>query len=590
METKQRPPHSRIAPATKSSSHQPREEIEEISESIQIFTDAMQQAKVKLVRDRPPVFMCSTYEQSESAMELFSDFYKTVNGSPGPVGFDTETSTSFVSRHGTGVSLVQIATQDVCLMFQVFRITKNNTAPHLFPPRLKAFLEDPEQIKAGVASSGDAVALKQSYGIKCAGIVNLETIAKEKEILARSLASLDSMYGRPGREVIKTKSLLGWNWDREVLDPRWIWYAAKDAFAGVAIYENIMNGVLKKSHVPYEQQYPMTESEQANDIFEFLVQAVGGKGKRTTLGVLERFIIKDYPRFQKLYRPEERIHPSRKYVKMLLEGGQMSLSGGKSPRAFLTKADTVILSGRLLSRMLVTPEGVDILSPYFNGKRLDPSTLPVSGISPHDDDLFAADQVLADLRLFLELSWVWDHPRKAVSLLSIYASSRINAMNRKIIEDAKKKEMEEKNIECPVAAEQSLDKTLLPKATLSSEAATEFWMPFLDRLAHYGVIRYRNGIVEVNPLIEQKCLDSVPVPPPSPTLPPSPKCFRQASSIDSLPSTDSEKSLSSDVDPASTELIEPLETMPSDPEEIKQVEQVEQIEQKIEQKPEKTDS
>ncbi|KAF9353452.1 hypothetical protein BGX26_008793 [Mortierella sp. AD094] len=541
MDTKQRPPHSRIGSTSKSTAQAHREGIEQISKSVQILSEAMQEANVTLARDRPPVFLCSTYEQAEIAMELFTEYYKTLRGSPGPVGFDTETTTSFVPRRGSGVSLIQIATQDVCLMFQVFRITENNTFPNLFPPRLKAFLEDPEQIKAGVASSGDAAALKQSYGIQCAGIVSLESMAKEKEIIGRSLASLDAMFGRPGREVVKTKAMLGWNWDKDDLDPRWVWYAAKDAFAGVAIYENMVSGVRKENYIPYEEQYPMTESEVANDIFEFLMQCMGGKGKRSTLGMVERFITKEYPRFQKIYRPEERIGPSRKYVKMLLEGGQMRLSGGKSPTSFLTKTDIIVLPGRPLSSMLATPEGIDIISPYFNGKKLDLSTLAVKGISPYDKELAVADQDLADMKLFLELSWVWDRPIKQSSLLGIYSSSRHNAENRKTLQAAIKKEMEEKDHENATAAEMSLNKKLLPKATFNRSQASEYWKQFLERLIQHGVIRQYRGHVEVNPLIEKQCLERVPAPPPSPILYPSRKRLRQDNVDDPSSSADFEE-------------------------------------------------
>ncbi|KAF9157982.1 hypothetical protein BGX21_003753 [Mortierella sp. AD011] len=539
----------------------------------------MQEANVTLARDKPPVFLCSTYEQAEAAMELFTEYYKTLKGTPGPVGFDTETTTSFVPRKGKGVSLVQIATQDVCLMFQVFRITKNNTSPDLFPPRLKAFLEDPEQIKAGVASFGDASALKKSYGIECAGIVSLESMAREKEIIARSLASLDAMFGRPGREVVKTKAMLVWNWDKEDLDPKWVWYAAKDAFAGVAIYENMVNNVLKKSYMPYEEQYPMEEREVADDIFEFLTQRMGGKGKRSTLGDVEKFITKEYPRFLKMYHPVERIGPSRKYVKMLLEGGRMRLIGGKKPNSFLADSDIIELPGRSLSSMLTTSEGIDIISPYFNGKKLDPSTLSVKGISPFDKEFVAADQDLADMKLFLELSWVWDQPKRKSALYGIYWSSRLNAEKRKILqaaidketeekgqENAIEKEIEEKGQENSIDAERSLDRRLLPKATLDRHEASQYWEPFMERLIQHGVVRERRGNIEMNPSIEEQCLERVPIPPHSPELYPSRKWIRQDNSDDTSSPVESVPAVSSEeANISSTSLEIPPKDVESEP-------------------------
>jgi len=285
--------HSRISSATGQDSHPQYPFVREtISRPVQILCDAMEEAKVTRVRVIPPVFLASTSVQADQAMELFTEYYKTVgNGAgPGPVGFDTETTTGFLPRTGSGVSLVQIATQDLCVMFQVYRITNNNKRPELFPRRLKQFLEDPKQLLTGVSASGDARLLKQSYDVNCTGVVNLEDMAKEKKILARSLQQLDSMFGRPGREVIKTRALLGWDWDRETLDPKWVWYAAKDAFAGVAIYENLQRNNFKPGYVPYAQKHPMTEAEQESDLLDFIYRYLGGKGmvrRRLLLCVLE---------------------------------------------------------------------------------------------------------------------------------------------------------------------------------------------------------------------------------------------------------------------------------------------------------------
>ena len=131
----------------------------------------------------------------------------------------------------------------------------------------------------GSTIQGDAQGLRDSYRIACAGVISLEDMATKRNILARSLADLDAMFGRPGREVIKTKALLGWDWDSTKLDPRWVWYAAKDAFAGLAIYENMLANNIKEGYVPYGELHPMTEREEAADLFDFLVRAMGGNGR-----------------------------------------------------------------------------------------------------------------------------------------------------------------------------------------------------------------------------------------------------------------------------------------------------------------------
>ncbi|KAG0319625.1 chorismate mutase aro7 [Dissophora globulifera] len=368
--------------------------------------------------------------QAEHALELFVEYYRTIGGKPGPVGFDTETTTGFVPRTGSGVSLIQIATQDVCLMFQIYRITSNNKAPDLFPPRLKAFLEDPEQLLVGVAAAGDARDLRQSYNVHCAGVVNLEVMAKERRILARSLADLDAMFGRPGREIIKTKALLGWNWDRNVLDSRWVWYAAKDAFAGLAIFENMLHNKTKEGYLPYEQRHPMSESELAADIYLFLTRSIGDK--ELTVGMIESTIAASYPRFRKVYQPEDRTEHAKRLVGILLRDGRINSTRNGDPVP-LTSKDEVFKIGKPLSSLLVTSRGLDIIRPFFNAACLDLDTLPAKGTSLPEirNPAEESDQDVMDLRLFLELAWVWDKPRTSEAVVAIYATVKADARAKK---------------------------------------------------------------------------------------------------------------------------------------------------------------
>ncbi|KAG0305107.1 chorismate mutase aro7 [Dissophora globulifera] len=423
MDSKQHGAHSRIGPSERTHRITAREEI---SDSIQILCEAMEEGGVARVREYPPVFLSSTLVQAEHALELFVEYYRTIGGKPGPVGFDTETTTGFVPRTGSGVSLIQIATQDVCLMFQIYRITSNNKAPDLFPPRLKAFLEDPEQLLVGVAAAGDARDLRQSYNVHCAGVVNLEAMAKERRILARSLADLDAMFGRPGREIIKTKALLGWNWDRNVLDSRWVWYAAKDAFAGLAIFENMLHNKTKEGYLPYEQRHPMSESELAADIYLFLTRSIGDK--ELTVGMIESTIAASYPRFRKVYQPEDRTEHAKRLVDILLRDGRIQSTRNGDPVP-LTSKDEVFKIGKPLSSLLVTSRGLDIIRPFFNAACLDLDTLPAKGISlPEIRNLAEeSDQDVMDLRLFMELAWVWDKPRTSEAVVAIYATVKADA-------------------------------------------------------------------------------------------------------------------------------------------------------------------
>ncbi|KAF9327853.1 hypothetical protein BG006_008899 [Podila minutissima] len=511
---------------------------EDISPSIQILCDAMTEARINRARDRPPVFIAGTYESAELAMQLFSDYYTTVQGSPGPVGFDTETSSPFIPRKGTGVSLVQIATKDVCLIFQAYRITEQNTKPERFPPRLKAFLEDKDQILAGVAASGDATELRSSYGINCGGVVNLEKIAKEKKVLAASLADLDNMFGYPGREVVKTKAILKWNWDSPTLDPKWIWYAAKDAFAGQAIYENMMQGTFKIGHVPYAQLFPYSDEQETDEIATFLTRTLA-KGKQTTMGTVESLISKQYPRFQKMYQPEERVDHSKRFTKLLVKNGilivdQDNNTGASShaPDSPLTHKQErnipVSLAGKPFSAIAITPAGMAYLSKkFFRGRVVDLSAVMGKvGAAAQDPDGQGSsaelDQDQEDLRLFLRHATMWDRPHKLAALVSMYIGELTSEETQRIVQHEKMRRMSQlsisesgntstasNSVESGASAEDCpeptpLERSQYPKAEVDRVKATTTWQKFINRMKHKGLLENDRHLVQLAPGVEQR--------------------------------------------------------------------------------------
>ncbi|KAF9284825.1 hypothetical protein BGZ68_004370 [Mortierella alpina] len=511
MEHKQRTGHSRIEPATRVSSHAHVQE--ELSEPIKILCEAMEEARVKRVRQLPPVFVADTYEHAEMMMQLFEEYYHTTRGSPGPVGFDTETTSNFLQSYHPSPSLIQIASQDVCLLFQIHRIIHGGAKGQLtpFPPRLKRFLEDPEQLMAGVAAGNDAKELKQAYGVQCAGVINLENMAKEHKILAGSLASLDAMFGRPGREVIKTKKMLGWNWDSPDLNPTWVWYAAKDAFAGVAIYENMLNNNLKEGYIPYEQQFPMTDGETAADICTFLDRSVG-KSKKVTLASLESTVTKSYSRFHKLYQPQDRSMHAKKYIKMLLDDGRV-VSHSTEHLSDLDKNTLVSLAGRSISSMLRTPDGAMILSKYFKGRHVDVSTLSPTGITlPVEGE----DEETADMRLFLELASLWDQPRKLATIASVYAHEKAAAKTRKIYLDALQDENQKVTVSESATEPEKIDRSKLPKATRDREEAMQVVTPLLKKLKRRGLVHQDGHLYSLDAEVQKLCFENVP--PSSPVL------------------------------------------------------------------------
>lgn len=188
----------------------------------------------------------------------------------GFVGFDTET-TVYRQKDPQVVSMIQIATRELCFLFQVFRITKiNNTK---FPPLLQEILTNQDIKKVGVNASGDANWIKKSYGFEMRGMVDLEKIAQQKGYAARSLRELTRMFGDPGLVLEKSRKILKWNFDAVKLDLEVIRYASSDAFAGIQVYESILKDRINEEYLNYEKRYPMSMKEEDDEIYSLILES-----------------------------------------------------------------------------------------------------------------------------------------------------------------------------------------------------------------------------------------------------------------------------------------------------------------------------
>ncbi|CAG8673964.1 2145_t:CDS:2 [Gigaspora margarita] len=209
--------------------------------------DLLDRSEIPKVRLNPPVYQISNKHYASRCFDILK---KCTSWHSGYVGFDTETTVHRQRNHKL-VSMIQIATRDLCFLFQVYRITQGNCKE--FPPILRQFLSNPDILKVGVNATHDAEWLKKSYDIQCQGIVNLEDIAKEKGYSAGSLSELTLMFGDPGLVLEKNKKkILKWNFDAAILDPELILYASTDAFAGIQVYENILEDRMNLDYLNYE--------------------------------------------------------------------------------------------------------------------------------------------------------------------------------------------------------------------------------------------------------------------------------------------------------------------------------------------------
>ncbi|CAB1117477.1 unnamed protein product [Ectocarpus sp. CCAP 1310/34] len=107
-----------------------------------------------------------------------------------------------------------------------------------FPAPLKALLEDPSTIKAGVAINTDATHMLNDYGVKMASTVDLRVLAVSKLVVtsSRTLAGLTACL--LGRQLPKDTVRCS-RWGSAQLSVEQRDYAIRDAVASALLYEAI---------------------------------------------------------------------------------------------------------------------------------------------------------------------------------------------------------------------------------------------------------------------------------------------------------------------------------------------------------------
>ncbi len=144
------------------------------------------------------------------------------------LGFDTETKAAFKKGERYDVSLLQLATDTHAYLFRL------NKFPLL--KELTAILEDPNIVKAGVAINDDLKALKKLTPFEEKNFVDLAKVAQDRQIINFSLRALTAIFLRAR---LSKKAKIS-NWQREVLTPAQLKYAANDGVVGYLIYKALV--------------------------------------------------------------------------------------------------------------------------------------------------------------------------------------------------------------------------------------------------------------------------------------------------------------------------------------------------------------
>ena len=143
------------------------------------------------------------------------------------LGFDTETRPSFRKGHQHKVSLLQVATPDICFLFRL-----NYTG---LTDSLIQLLEDESVLKIGLSWHDDINSLHKLKEFKMGRFIDIQHHAKE---LGIEDLSLQKIYANLfGSKISKSQRLS--NWEAEELSISQQHYAAIDAWACIQIYRKV---------------------------------------------------------------------------------------------------------------------------------------------------------------------------------------------------------------------------------------------------------------------------------------------------------------------------------------------------------------
>ncbi|WP_413291832.1 3'-5' exonuclease [Bdellovibrio sp. HCB185ZH] len=143
------------------------------------------------------------------------------------LGFDTETRPAFKKGEVHPVALLQLATETDAYVIRLKHIRNFDFIKDLF--------ENPNVIKAGVAIRDDIKNLNKRFQFAHQGFVELQTLAKAKNLQNFGLKSMsEEVLGGTITKGPKTT-----NWEAAELTNKQILYAATDAWIGLKLYQKL---------------------------------------------------------------------------------------------------------------------------------------------------------------------------------------------------------------------------------------------------------------------------------------------------------------------------------------------------------------
>ena len=143
------------------------------------------------------------------------------------LGVDTETRPNFSKNQHYKCSLLQVATHHNCFLFRL-----NLTG---MTPAIVRFLEDKTVPKVGLSWHDDINSLRQLGSFTPGYFIDLQEHMREIGVEDMSLVKLYANLF--GERISKAERLS--NWERDILKPAQMVYAAIDAWACINLYEEL---------------------------------------------------------------------------------------------------------------------------------------------------------------------------------------------------------------------------------------------------------------------------------------------------------------------------------------------------------------
>lgn len=142
-------------------------------------------------------------------------------------GFDTETKPSFKKGDDFKTALLQLASHETAFLFRLHHITQFH--------KIREVMEDANVLKVGAAISHDLKQLQRIFPFRPMGFVDIQKIAKEKNIKNMGLKGMtEEVLG-----AFLTKGPKMTNWERLDLTKEQLLYAATDAWIGLELYRHL---------------------------------------------------------------------------------------------------------------------------------------------------------------------------------------------------------------------------------------------------------------------------------------------------------------------------------------------------------------